>query len=535
MKAFVIYMIFGCSFFTRAISQTAPEWINSYNSSGSDNVILGYAVDSAGNSYSLFYVSDTTYASPVIGPYLVKYNSSGQIAWNVHIAGNYSEFKLCLASGRNLYVGATKWNNPYVDFQLIKFDTSGQILWHDSIGTPQGLEGGHVNGITLDDSENIYLIGTTNDLDRTAWTKCDSAGNIKFLEFYDNYPGSYDRGNAISIDGYGNAYLCIASMDSVNFYNSVLLKCNNNGQVIWEKRIIDTLEGFPQFLKVFRDTLIYMSGIVTPPGTWSDYQTFQFDSSGNIRWMKLFDAENYYNLGNNVFDNPHYMLVTSTGNVAITGDCVNNGMPWWVNIMYDQNGNLKWVSRDFSTVGYGRSIAEDYYGNLIFAGEELDPNLGNLIGLSRYDTLGNRSWLNFYSCPTSNYYYSPFVGCDYAGNIFCNAGNLSIYDSNSVVTLKYANTVDIHENYNEENLTFSVFPNPASHVVSILAPGFSGKNCSLKIFNMFGQAVFERKEENAPAFFEKQIDVSELADGIYFICLAGEDGKAYPQKIIVKH
>lgn len=74
---------------------------------------------------------------------------------------------------------------------------------------------------------------------------------------------------------------------------------------------------------------------------------------------------------------------------------------------------------------------------------------------------------------------------------------------------------------------FMVFPNPADQFISI--QGF-GKNSNIRIFNSFGQQVFEKQN----CFMNEKIDVSYLASGVYFIEILQEN-KRETLKFIVQH
>jgi hypothetical protein len=88
----------------------------------------------------------------------------------------------------------------------------------------------------------------------------------------------------------------------------------------------------------------------------------------------------------------------------------------------------------------------------------------------------------------------------------------------------------------EENLVpsaFSVFPNPANDLITIQLNNLNGNNLQIKIIDVLGQTVIEKKEETISGSFEKQIDVSNLNAGVYMIMIrAGE--KEFVQKVIIQ-
>jgi hypothetical protein len=83
------------------------------------------------------------------------------------------------------------------------------------------------------------------------------------------------------------------------------------------------------------------------------------------------------------------------------------------------------------------------------------------------------------------------------------------------------------------NSTFGVFPNPANENITINFNSPYTNNLQIKIIDVLGQTVIEKKEETISGSFEKQIDVSNLNAGVYMIMIrAGE--KEFAQKLIIQ-
>jgi hypothetical protein len=79
-----------------------------------------------------------------------------------------------------------------------------------------------------------------------------------------------------------------------------------------------------------------------------------------------------------------------------------------------------------------------------------------------------------------------------------------------------------------------IFPNPTNHFLTIQFKNLNEKNIQIKIFDVLGQTVIEKKEENASGTFETQIDVSGLSAGVYTIRV-NSGGKEIAKKIIVQY
>lgn len=75
---------------------------------------------------------------------------------------------------------------------------------------------------------------------------------------------------------------------------------------------------------------------------------------------------------------------------------------------------------------------------------------------------------------------------------------------------------------------FSVFPNPVQNQLKFLTHQDLSEMASVEIFNALGQSVFQAKMPN-----EKQLDVSTLASGIYFVKVS--NGNQSTSKKIIKN
>ena len=82
--------------------------------------------------------------------------------------------------------------------------------------------------------------------------------------------------------------------------------------------------------------------------------------------------------------------------------------------------------------------------------------------------------------------------------------------------------------YDVESGTLTLFPNPASSVVTVTVSGFDGE-VEVQIVDMNGRTVSELRTQNS----ELTLDVSELAQGPYFVRVTGDKSTAV-RKLIVR-
>ena len=68
-----------------------------------------------------------------------------------------------------------------------------------------------------------------------------------------------------------------------------------------------------------------------------------------------------------------------------------------------------------------------------------------------------------------------------------------------------------------------VFPNPANNVLTIRINNTALKQLIVEIMNIKGQIVYSDKAGNLSGAYNKQVDVSSLAKGVYYLQVKEED------------
>ncbi len=91
-----------------------------------------------------------------------------------------------------------------------------------------------------------------------------------------------------------------------------------------------------------------------------------------------------------------------------------------------------------------------------------------------------------------------------------------------------------NNNLSKSEGSLTVFPNPASHMVSVEAI-FDRKvnQLNVRIFDMTGQEVMKQNYSNVSGLFSAQLNINQLGSGLYFISLEA-DGSAFTQKLILE-
>lgn len=146
-----------------------------------------------GESYSFTYGGADAWA--------VRLNENGDTLWTRHFGTSADEVFYACESGSNfIYLcgKTTHTVNMKADGYLVKLDLSGNEIWekqYDQLGNDQ------FNGLAMDPSENLLLVGKTMPVDSTRnefWLiKTDSSG--QFLNWFSNFNTQDDYLNDIKV------------------------------------------------------------------------------------------------------------------------------------------------------------------------------------------------------------------------------------------------------------------------------------------------------------------------------------------------
>lgn len=503
----------------------SPSWISNFVRPGQQCFTLDIVADSNGNSYIMEVTYDTMLPMQyAYTTYILKYDQNGQLQWDVPLPteGFPTTPKMKLSLDGNIYVG----KRDSLSFEVTKITPNGFVVWSRQFLTYCEV----INDMVTDDSSYIYLIGTTWDLDQALIVKIHTSGNQVWYRSYNFQPAPYhyDRGKAIVVDRVGHVYCAIASQDSANsnWYRTTLLRYSCTGQLEWVQGYSSNQDGdVPTHLRLYNDTMLIVIGYQSPVQGQSDILTQRYDTSGNLIWTIVVNADSLLGNTGNRFDYPVDVVITNSGNIAVVGECANSGMPLWMEMFYDKNGNLLWWKQDFGSSAEPITVVEDIDGHLIFAGNTgYTATVQSRMGVTKYDTLGNLLWSDTYSTATYGSYHFCSATVDSSGNILLTGAN-SILNISTVVTIKYSNVVSIPES--DDFVGVKVFPNPASSTVAF---EFENMDEDRKI-TMFCSSGREVLSVAAPQI-SNEISLAGLAKGIYFYKI--EDEKSTYGKIVIQ-
>jgi hypothetical protein len=455
---------------------------------------MGVAADGEGNVFLAGFTSSDTGISQngfqnsrggtSVNGYLAKFNSIGYKLWATYYGGTDADKFYSVATDHdgNVYAAGIGYsqnlasggfqnnNNGGSDALLVKFDPNGNRIWATYFGGAGSDEG---YTVTVDDSFNVYIAGTTT-----------STGNI-------------------AASGYQNFYGGGGS-------DAFLVKFDSSGARIWSTYIGgsgDEMELFAGDIGVAADHAgnVYLAGLTSSTtgissngfqnlygGGSSDAFLVKFDPVGAMLWST------YY--GGSDLDKGYSVSVDHVGDVFLAGRTDsynaissggfqnnNNGPHEMFLAKFDPQGNRICATFFGGTdVDECNSVAADDFGGVYIGG-----NTTNTVGIA---------WSGFQNSlggGTSDAFLVKFTSC--------------------------ASTTEVNEFHSSEALTY---PNPSEGKIKLLPAGIKG---DLNIYDVTGNLIYH----TVMTGYEKSIDLSSYPDEIY--CAVFSNGIiSRTEKIIIE-
>jgi uncharacterized delta-60 repeat protein len=194
--------------------------------------------DSDGNVYVGGHGNSSSFGQEAV---IIKYNSSLDTLWTVHINGNdnsFNEFTIDIAldNTNNIYTLCRLQNDPgFTDFSTLKINSSGQIIWRKDFDEASGQD--IPEDMTMDTNGNIYVTGRVR---RTSYNdfaviKYNNAGTQQWVSYYDGPNNFDDDPTSITLDQSGNIFVCgEINPDGGSHFKLTVVKFNSDGSFDWD-------------------------------------------------------------------------------------------------------------------------------------------------------------------------------------------------------------------------------------------------------------------------------------------------------------
>ncbi|MQY71165.1 hypothetical protein GH141_04445, partial [bacterium] len=208
---------------------------------------------------------------------------------------------------------------------------------------------------------------------------------------YNGPANGHDAGSAIAVDASGNVYVTGHSVGSGTSLDYVTVKYNSSGVQQWARRYNGPVDEYDRASAIAVDDEgnVYVTGWSPGSGTWNDYTTIKYDSSGVQQWVAR------YNGPGNSGDNAYSIALDDAGNVYVTGTSAKyRTTPYnydYVTVKYNSSGIQQWARR-YNGPGDGddraNSLAVDDEGNVYVTGYSKGSGTDNDCATIKYNSSG---------------------------------------------------------------------------------------------------------------------------------------------------
>jgi uncharacterized delta-60 repeat protein len=209
-----------------------------------------------------------------------------------------------------------------------------------------------------------------------------------------------DQIEGLKVDAQGYIYVA-GDIDLPHGPNAIaLVKYSPQGEREW---VTPYTGHFPEGcyvrdLTLDEDGYIYVggTGYGLGPGEGGDYMTAKFDNQGTPVWLAVYDGPAHY------FDHAWAIALDDSGNVYVTGEAANEGLPYepddFGTVKYNAQGVQQWVAL-YDGPGHGQDravdVAVDGLGNVYVFGDARmsGPSYVTDWALVKYDAQGMQQWV----------------------------------------------------------------------------------------------------------------------------------------------
>jgi hypothetical protein len=478
-------------------------------------------------------------------PYLIKYDSNGNVLWANTGVSYYTAYGISVCSdavgnallagnfnGPNITFGTyTLANNGTSNSFLAKYDPNGNVLWAKN---PADTSYDYAYSVSCD-ANNIYVSGTFSNTSlvfgthtltsiggqkmylvkydtngNVLWAKCNSLGEIF---------GDGEFGVTVSAEANGDTFvtgeftsptlvLGTYTLSNGGAKNIFLAKFDTNGNVLWAKSAVGA--GNDQSNSVSADGIgnAYITGFYTSSLLTFGTNTItnagvknmflaKYDTNGNLLWVK-----------NSVdSDNPLGYSVSSTSLAVFITGCMNSSVTL---------GTYS-ISTSFPDPDPSFVAEYDVNGNVLFA---------------QAFKSGGDDWLTV----SADKYCNAYITGDFGVNPFIIGTNTLVLTANeSPFTAKLSfsancqSTIDVVTQRSNSLSQMSVFPNPNSGIFKIQVDDEIDSG-ELIIINSLGQKMYVGKINQG----ENSINLNKISNGFYHYIILQNKQQISSGKLLIE-
>jgi hypothetical protein len=503
MKKYILLFLLLEVLAVDVYSQPAAQWIARFNGlHDSTDVAKAVAIDNQGNVYVTGYSTSLVLITQIV---TIKYSPAGVVLWTQWYGGLLLPMfsggnAIVLDDSNNVYVAGTTSDLLFLlsQYVVLKYNSAGVLQWvYTHSGT--SLLGQNVaNALVVDNQHNVYATGAVTNglvlgnLDYST-VKLNINGAQQWVANYDGTGHGDDIAYKIALDQVNNVAVTGASKGSGSGTDYATVKYNPGGVQQWVARYNGTGNGTdtPHGLAVDNSGNVFVTGESTGGNNTQDYATMKYNGgNGSPMWVARYD-----NGGN---DRAYAIVIDNTDNAYITGESEGSSSSYdYSTIKYNQNGGQQWVAR-YNGPGNSEdrayAIVIDNTDNAYVTGSSRHSSSPGSEDYStlKYDTAGNQQWVVRYGSPGSSRAYAIVI--DNTDNVYVTGSSRhnSLQGSEDYLTIKYS-TVDPVKSISgivPKNFNlYQNYPNPFNPATVIKVDIASASFVRLAVYDMLGNEI----------------------------------------------
>jgi len=373
----------------------------------------------------------------------------------------------------------------------------------------------HAWAIAVDGTGNVYVTGssygsgTEDDVDY-ATVKYNPSGVQQWVAEYDGTASNRDYAYAIAIDDAGNVYVTGQSEGSGTYFDYATVKYNSSGVKQWAARYAGTVSGWDGAWDIAVDDAcnVYVTG-----SSDGNYATVKYNPSGVQQWVARYDGPA------NEEDYAYAMTIDDADNVYVTGrSCASETYFDYATVKYNSSGVEQWVARydaPLSSEDGAYAIAVDGAGNVYVTGESWGLETFGDYATVKYSSSGDQEWVARYDGPASDwdYDYARAIAIDDAGNIYVTGESGGSGTGLDYATIKYSQGPSVAEAPEPSPLHLTTSLNRLSYDI----PGGVTGETRLILYSADGRRILEETIKGKGTW----VAPIGFPSGVYFVRVEG--------------
>jgi hypothetical protein len=480
------------------------------------------------------------------GFYLLKSDAAGQIKWKkkynvcsgIGCSGDwiYPSAIHQLSDGNYICMGSYyHWigSSGAIDYEYLyvfKTDTAGNILWLKRTNT--AMYDGYRSFSVLEIGDDL-IIGFVSTIfgqgSRPAVMKIKSGtGNLIWTKNYTSITSAYSLVCTVLKKAPDNNLILLTPINrgDSSGENFCLIKLDTSGSLIWTKMVATSATDIPLDFEMTSDSGFIITGSMQSASD-TGVLLLKADSGGNVLWAKIF-KDTFMAAGQVVHQTSDKGYIIGGG---LAGFAILRIGAFLMKT--DSIGTPLWTRR-FTNRGGISSVSQTPDGGFVFSGRAVEPE-GKGFYFTRADASGgscNASILSQSLEDTLIVSESALPGL-MADSLPLSLSSVTFAQIDTGGAITGCGGLKVAPIAEKEGYDIKIYPNPSTgkFEINIISEKYIGA-VTIKVTNIIGTVVMTEEVKDGDRAFRKDIDLSALQKGIYFVVVADHEMQT-ARKVIV--